>query len=51
MKNTIEFLNFRVEALEKELKKKDRVLEWYENYVKFADDGDATDYADNQKNK
>lgn len=49
MENTIIFLNHRIEALEKELLKKEKVIKWYMNYESFADNGDATDYADNQE--
>jgi hypothetical protein len=49
MSETIEYLNHRIAALERELEKKDTVIKWYVNYEKFADDGDATDYADNQE--
>lgn len=49
MHNPIEFLNYRIEALEKELAKKEKVIKWYMYYESFADDQDATDYADNQE--
>ena len=49
MENTIEFLNYRIEALEKELANKEKVIKWYMHYETFAGDQDATDYADDQE--